>query len=1186
MKTLYSSSKKLWLILSFLSFFYSQNLLGTHAQSADITYQCINGNQFQVSVSFYRDCSGANAPNSISINTSSATCNQNFNTTLNQIPGTGIDVTPICNTLTTVCNGGNYPGVQEYIYRGIINIPMNCVDWTFSFSLCCRNNAINTINNPGNENIYVEAKLNNFDVLCNNSPTFSNPPVSFPCVGQTSCFNHGAFDPDGDSLYYTLLAPATGPNTTVTYVPGYSALQPLMSNPAITFNPMTGDICMTPTLQEVTVLAVRVEEWRNGIFIGSVIRDIQLRTIVCNNNLPYTTGINGQGNFSATVCANSTINFTIPSFDIDNNQNITLTWNNSIPNANFTTTAGPLPTGTFNWTPTANNISQNPYCFTVTVSDDNCPINGVQIYSFCITVAGFTTSATSTPANCNASNGTAYVTVTGGTGPFTYLWSPNGGNNQSASGLSVGQYTVLVTDANGCTSTSTVNVGQGAQPGNINITSINVSCFNGNNGSATANVNGGQPPYTYAWSNGGTTPTINNLIAGTYWVIVTTNSNCTKVDTVVITEPTSPVTATTTKINATCFGGNNGSATVNPSGGTPPYTVSWNTTPIQNGLTANNLTTGTYIATITDNNGCTTTQSVTITSPQPLNVNLNNMQNVSCFNGSNGSIMVTVSGGTSPYTYNWNNNTFPNAALINNLPAGSYNLIVTDANGCTINAQYDIIEPTQLIASITNFNHITCNGMNNGSIQTNTTGGSPPYTYLWSPTALTTPNINNLGQGYYVLAVTDSKGCWDTATVNINEPSVVATVAQGNDTICPGQSTNISAAGFGGVGNYTYLWSNNFVGNNQNVSPTATTKYLVTATDANGCVGTPDSVLVTVNDINMITLNTVPDTTICEGGQYLISANVTGGIGNYVYNWNNSLGQGQGPFAVSPLSNTNYIVTVTDVCGNSINKSVLVNVNPLPSILLQSQNKTACGAVKINLTNNSVNPTGTTYFWNFGDNTSSTQETPEKIYTQTGIYNVTLTVTSSQGCTNTGQTIVNITVNPKPVAQFDYSPSELTMLDPEVHFDNYSSDANFYAWTFGDGATSNVLNPIHKYATDGSYLVTLIASNTYGCKDTASKELLIEPEYSFYIPNAFTPNNDGDNDIFTAIGEEIENFNMQIFNRWGEIVYETSDLDNGWDGTTKGGNELAMAGTYVYSIQLKDWQGLHHKFTGKVTLLK
>ncbi|MBL4594011.1 MAG: SprB repeat-containing protein, partial [Flavobacteriales bacterium] len=797
-----------WVVFLFVSVLINKNSFATHAQSADITYQCLGPNQYEISVSFYRDCAGVNAPNTITINTTSASCAQNFNTTLSQIPGTGVDVTPICATLTTQCNGGNTPGVEEYIYRGIINLPNQCNDWTFSFTLCCRNNAINTINNPGGENIYVEAVLNNLDVTCNNSPSFSNPPVYFPCVGQTSCFNHGAIEPDGDSLYYSLIAPGTGPATTVTYLAGYSALQPLTSNIPTTFNSSNGDICMTPTLQEVTVLAVKVEEWRNGVFIGSVTRDIQLRSVVCNNTLPNLSGINGTGQFSLTGCAGSPINFNIPSFDPDLGQTLTINWNNAIPAANFTTNGAQQPTANFNWTPTAGDVSATPYCFTVSISDDNCSYNGVQIYSFCITVTGFTTSTTSTSANCNASNGTATATVQGGLAPYTYQWLPNGGNNANANGLTPGQYTVNVTDANGCISSSIVNVGTGPLPGNINISSTNISCFGGNDGSATANVNGGGQPYVYSWSNGGFNQTISNLTAGTYFVTVISNGGCVTTDTITITAPSSPVTAVTTQTNVTCFGSNDGSSTVIPTGGVGLYTVVWNTTPIQNNLTATGLANGSYTVTITDNNGCVTTQNISITQPLPLNFSVSNQQDVNCFGGNDGLISININGGTGPYSYNWNNNTYPDSNTINNLTVGIYLLSITDANGCIANTQYTITEPTVLNTSVINSTNITCNGLNDGTIQTNTIGGTPPYSYQWVPTGSTSPNASNLSFGYHVLAVIDNNGCIDTTAVNITEPAAIVTVLQGDDTICPGQNSTLTATAFGGTGNFTYQWNN------------------------------------------------------------------------------------------------------------------------------------------------------------------------------------------------------------------------------------------------------------------------------------------------------------------------------------------------------------------------------------------
>lgn len=386
----HTNSFFLSILIIIISFIQNTNeAYATHAQGADLTYTCLGNNQYEFRLSFYRDCSGVNAPQTINMDLNSATCNANQNIQLTRIQNTGQEVTPICPTMNSTCTGGNYPGVQEYVYTGVYTLPFACTDWTASFTICCRNFAISTIQNPGNEAIYLEAVINNFDYPCNSSPTFSNPPVPFVCAGQTYCFNHGATDIDGDSLAYSLVPPATGPNTTVTYLNGYSATQPLLSNPAISIDPITGDICMTPTLQEVTVLAVLVEEYRNGVLIGAVTPDIQVRSINCTNNNPQLSGIDGTNQFTTTGCAGNTLEFDLFSSDPDVNQNVTVNWNGGINGATFATNNAQYPTGTFAWTPTAAQISNTPYCFTVTVSDDNCPLNGTQTFGFCITVTGF-----------------------------------------------------------------------------------------------------------------------------------------------------------------------------------------------------------------------------------------------------------------------------------------------------------------------------------------------------------------------------------------------------------------------------------------------------------------------------------------------------------------------------------------------------------------------------------------------------------------------------------------------------------------------------------------------------------------------------------------------------------------------------------------------------------------------------
>lgn len=1181
-----STPKFLSILLTMAALFLLRtDAYSSHAQSADLTYTCIGGNQYQVKLSFYRDCAGVQAPQTVDIDISSFSCNQNFTATLNRANGTGIDVTPVCPNMVTICSGGNYPGVQEYIYEGTVTLPAACSDWVMSFTLCCRNAAINTINNPGGENIYVEAELDNATFPCNSSPQFSNRPIPFICVNQTYCFNHGATDPDGDSLVYQLVPCATSPTTNVTYLPGYSPTQPIMSNPATTINPQTGDICMSPTNIEVGIMAVKVSEFRNGEFVGSVIRDIQVKVVGCTNTLPWISGINGTNNFTASVCAGSTLTFDIYSYDNDVPNNVSLSWNGGIAGSTFTTAGNYRPTGTFTWTPTLNDISSTPYCFTVTVMDDDCPLMGSQTFSFCITVTGFGMSISTTDPNCGASNGTATATVTGATNPVAYNWS-SGSTNSFANGLQAGNYSLTVTDGAGCMQTQNFIINPATAPGNTSINMMPVSCYGGNDGAATANHNGGQQPYTYLWSTGATTPTITGIPAGNYSVTVTTGNGCTVITSVIVTQPAAPLSVTSSQQNVSCFGANNGTATVTPAGGTGPYFYAWNTNPQQNNSTANNLSAGSVTATIMDSEGCTTTAMVNITEPAPLSIINTNLNHVTCFGLNNGSAGVMVTGGTSPYTYSWTGSS-SSGSTISNASAGNYTVTVTDNNNCPAQLTVTINEPPQLVVSIPNFTNVSCNGLSNGAAQAAASGGTSPYSYNWNSSPVQTqPMATSLSGGNYSVSVTDNNGCTASAQVAITEPAPLQFTATGGTTICPGQFTPLTVNATGGTGNYTYNWSNGLGNNsNQSVSPSSNTTYSVSVTDANGCSSAPQNITVLVNDINLVNFSVSATPQICEGETGMVSASVSGGMGTYVVSWNNGLPNGYGPYAVSPASGTYYTATLTDNCGNTRTESQYITVDPLPQIVLSPVSATGCGSATATFINTGNNPSGTTYMWDFGDGGVSSQADPSHDFTLTGTYSVTLTATSPQGCINSGNTLCNVVVKPQTIARFDATPKETSLFNPDVKFINESINETTYDWDLGDGTTSQIANPVHRYTSVGTFTVTLIVNNSYNCPDTATDIIIIRPEFTFYVPNAFTPDGDGINDTFFGKGEYIEDFEMYIFNRWGENIFTSTNVNYAWDGTYR--SEQAKPDVYVYKIKVKDSiTGDYHFYEGHVTLVK
>jgi len=1159
----------------------TNQLFASHAQGADISYQCLGGNNYQLMVSFYRDCSGVGAPANVTVNLASASCGQNLNVTLFPIAGTGIEVSPVCASMSTTCAGGSYPGVQEWKYSGTVTLPASCSDWVFSFTLCCRNAAINTINAPGSENIYVEANLDNLNYPCNNSPVFSNPPVPYVCVGQTYCFNHGATDADGDSLSYSLITPMTGPATTVTYLPPWTATQPVSSLPALTVDPLTGDICMTPQLLEVTVMAVLVEEWRGGILIGSVIRDIQVRVINCSNTVPTITGINGGTSFSTSVCAGSTLSFDIFSTDEDLGQILTVTWNNAITGATFTTAGSPYPTGTFTWTPTAADISSTPYCFTVTVTDDACPFNGSQTFAFCITVTGLTINVNTVNANCGLPTGSASSTVTGGTAPYSYSWS-SGGTGSSVTGLVAGAYTLTVTDAGGCTSVSNFVIGAGAVPAVINYTPTNIVCFGSSTGVITTTVASGGPVSSYLWSTGATSSGLTGLTAGTYTLTTTTTGGCVSTTIVTLTQPASALNVNLTKSNITCNGLSDGTATATVSGGTAPYIITWSTG--SGALTIAGLSAALYSCSVIDANGCTKMDSIAIIEPLPITVSSTTINDITCNGLSNGSATLSLTGGTGALSVAWTTIPVQTGITASGLPVGSVTYTVTDANSCSLSNVVTINEPLPLNLAIVSTN-VLCNGSNDGTIQATATGGTAPYSVIINGLSIANGGtLAGLNPGTYSVIVTDANACTTSQSITITEPSPVSLITSPDLTICPGAFVTIYAYASGGSGVYTYSW-NNGLGNNDShvVNPSMNTTYTVTVTDQNGCMSVVGTTLVMVNDINNVTLTITGNHPICKGESVSLTADVTGGQGVYTYSWNGGALTGAGPHTFSPLADTNYTVTITDVCTNTLTENIPVIVHPLPEVILPLVEATACGSISVEFSNSETSEAGDQYSWII-DGNNYIGENPSVIFTHTGTYTIELTVESMYGCKTTVNSTASIQVYPQADAVIDAVDHSAGEFNPTIQFINISLFANSYSWNFGDGAMSTVEEPNHFYSSEGTYTVTMIANNQYGCADTVVMEVTIHPEHTLYVPNAFTPNSDGYNDLFMAKGTHILEYEMMIFDRWGELVYTSQNLNNGWDGTYKG--DPAKEDVYVYKIKYKTNESEVLTKEGHLSLLK
>ncbi len=434
-------------------------------------------------------------------------------------------------------------------------------------------------------------------------------------------------------------------------------------------------------------------------------------------------------------------------------------------------------------------------------------------------------SNTVTNVSCNGgTNGAIATSVNGGTIPYTYLWS-NNAITTSISNLSAGNYTITVKDKNLCTVTKTSTVNQPTQL-TASISSINVSCNGGSNGSAVVTASGGTAPYSYSWNVGGSSAANTNLTAGTYTVVITDANGCTTSSSVTITEPAA-LTATTNKTDVSCNGGNDGSASVNVVGGTAPYSYSWSSG--SQTSTESNLIAGTYHVTVTDANGCTISKCVIIGEPTALSASISST-NVSCNGGNNGSATVTAVGGTAPYSYNWSN--VVTSASNNNLISGSYSVTVTDANGCSYSTLVTITEPAVLTLTSSSSN-VLCNGGSDGSASVTANGGTAPYTYAWSNQS-GTANASNLSAGSYSVIVTDANNCSATASVTITQPTSLTLSFTTANVSCNGGNNGSATANVnGGTTPYTYAWSNG--GATATINNLIAGTYTVTITDANGC---------------------------------------------------------------------------------------------------------------------------------------------------------------------------------------------------------------------------------------------------------------------------------------------------------------------------------------------------------------
>ncbi len=599
-----------------------------------------------------------------------------------------------------------------------------------------------------------------------------------------------------------------------------------------------------------------------------------------------------------------------------------------------------------------------------------------------------------TDATCHGSIGSASANASGGTGTITYKW--NDANSMTGATLSAiaGTYTVTAKDANNCTATTSVTIGQPASAIIVTITSETDASCHGSSGSASANASGGTGTITYKWNDANSTTGANlTALAGTYIVTAKDANGCTATALVTIGQP--GVFSTTINILSpvACNGNATANANANPSGGSSPYTYKWSngTTTIVSisNPTGAILPAHAYTVTVTDNHGCVSTASVNITQPNAIRDSIINVTNATC--ASNGTAALGVKYGTSPYTYAWTPGGMT-TATVTGLAAQTYTATITDNNGCTGTARKAVINNigSTLRDSISLSLSIGCYGGNAGELSVGTRGGQTPYTYLWN-NGSTTYATSNLTAGSYTVTVTDNNGCANSLTATLTQPATAlsATLATISYPGCHGGKGSASVNASGGTPAYRYAWApiTNTTASSTNL--TAGT-YTVTVSDAHGCKSLLTIIITQPNSIRDTIVSATKVNVNCSGqNNGSATAGVKYGTSPYTYSWSN----GQTKATATGLTAGVYSVTVTDFGGCSGTTATVTITQP--STLSESIGAITC-------TNNLVKATVTaaggtspyTYLWSPGGGTKATMSSLSQ-----GVY--TITVTDKHGCIDT-----------------------------------------------------------------------------------------------------------------------------------------------------------------------------------------
>jgi len=1096
--------------------------------------------------------------------------------TVNPLPIITVNSDLICVGGSTTLNAG---GASTYVWS-----PGTGLSSTTGSSVTA---------NPASTTVYTvtgtdvngcyDSSVSTVTVVSNPTVTVNAPTI---CIGDSVTLTA-----NGASTY--VWSPGTGLSSTT----GSSVTANPTSTTVYTITGTAGT-CTAVATTTVTVNPLPVITVNSGtICVGQ-----QTATLTAGGASTYTwspaTGLSSANGSPVTANPTTTTSYTVKGTDANgcvNTETTTvtvnplpiITVNSDLICVGGSTTLNAGGASTYVWSPgtglsstTGSSVTANPASttvYTVTGTDANgCYDSSVSTVTV---VANPTVTVASATICINSS------TTLNATGAGTYVWSPGTGlssttgSSVTANPLTTTDYTITGT-AGTCTAVTTATVTVNPLP--VVTASSNTPCVNQN----ISLTSSGGTVYSWSGPNGFSSsqqnPGINGVTlaeAGVYTVTVTDANTCVNTATVNVVVNSLPVvvaTGATVCVTQTInLGCNNSGVTYSWTG---PNTFSSNQQNPSIPNAATNMS-GSYVVTVTDANGCASGNVANVVVNPALSINATNNGPI-C---QNSTLVLATGAGVS---WSWSGpNGFSSVSQTPTIPnaqpnaTGTYTVVGTDVNGCTGTATTSaIVNPLPIVT------------VNSGTIcvtqQLATLTAVGASTYSWSPastlsSATGSPvSASPMVTTVYTVTGVDANNCANTATstVTVNQ---LPTVTANSAVICFGNSATLT-----GNGASTYSWSpatglSSSTGSPVTANPSSTTSYTLTGIDANGCYNT-GVCSVTVNPLPNVSANSA---SICSGATTTLNA-----LGANTYSWTPATGlntSSAASVAASPAATTTYVVTGTDINGCSNSDTVIVTVNPLPIVNLSPQNATGCAPVCVNLTNTSSSSGNCS--WSFGDGSSSSNCAPSHCYLFQGSYNPVLTLTDSNGCVGTGT--ANVTVYPIPDADFSFGPQPATIFESTINFYDLSSGAFItnWNWTFGDpqNSSSTVQNPAFNYYDAGTYAATLVVTSNFGCTDSVTKTVVIGEDFMIYVPNAFSPNFDGVNDVFMAKGEGIKEFNLFIFDRWGNQVFYSDDIYKGWDGRFQAkGETIVQEDVYVWKIELKNYKNEPRQLKGTVSLIK